>query len=403
MCAPLAVASCGGVDFEDGVIACGDAGCPPGMACATDGLCYTDLPDAPTPGTPSDGAPDSALALATGGESGLQLQVSCGESLTSAWTVADMDVDDLAWGDTNGDGAPELAVIESDGPVSLVAVTLEGPATLWTSPKPKAQIVEVADVTGDGFDDLLVGYDKAATELYASNGQGGFSLAWVGELAPDAQSFALADYDGDGDLDLAAAVEHGVARVFRNTGGAFEAVWASEEKVAKGVAWGDHDGDGRYDLALGGDGPARLLVQVAGDDDDDDFSFATVWESTEFRDLSIVSFDDFDGDGDGDLSFGGKPTDLLFRNDGGEFTLVWLEERDKGGRGEDPSTQAMAWTDVNGDGLRDLYAGREDAPDELLIHDGTTLSAVVSLPETQTRAAAWQRLSEPAAAVCAQP
>lgn len=55
-------AGCFGVEFDDGVIACGSAGCPDGLTCAVDGYCYRDPADGdPAPDDPS-GDPVSCAA-----------------------------------------------------------------------------------------------------------------------------------------------------------------------------------------------------------------------------------------------------------------------------------------------------------------------------------------------------
>lgn len=43
-CAATLTAACFSPDLPDGAIACGEAGCPIGMLCHTDGLCYRDPP-----------------------------------------------------------------------------------------------------------------------------------------------------------------------------------------------------------------------------------------------------------------------------------------------------------------------------------------------------------------------
>jgi hypothetical protein len=52
--AALAMTACFDPEIQDGVVACGNAGCPDGMTCAADGFCYGD----PPPGGGEPGDPD---------------------------------------------------------------------------------------------------------------------------------------------------------------------------------------------------------------------------------------------------------------------------------------------------------------------------------------------------------
>ncbi len=66
---------------------------------------------------------------------------------------------------------------------------------------------------------------------------------------------AWGDYDNDGDLDILLTGSFGgpVARVYRNTGGAFVDIGAGLTGVQNGsVAWGDYDNDGDLDILLTG-------------------------------------------------------------------------------------------------------------------------------------------------------
>jgi len=128
----------------------------------------------------------------------------------------------------------------------------------------------VGDIDGDGDLDVFAG-GQSRPGRYPESGS---SAIWTddgGTLRRSAEAsrpFAsaglvsgatLVDLDGDGDLDLALAVEWGPVRIFRNDGGHFEEVTLSMGLADRTGGWtgivaGDLDGDGRMDLAVGNSG-----------------------------------------------------------------------------------------------------------------------------------------------------
>src|SRR5262245_11685914 len=77
--------ACFSPDLKDGVIPCGEAGCPDGMECAADGYCYRDPPD----GVEVDaGGGDASFALAVGNRSGAnRVYASCAGEMTEVWSA----------------------------------------------------------------------------------------------------------------------------------------------------------------------------------------------------------------------------------------------------------------------------------------------------------------------------
>ena len=160
--------------------------------------------------------------------------------------------------------------------------TTDGPDVLFTSPEPRhSQAVAWGDVDGDGDLDLAVGngvfpsassrlnlgqYNRA-DQLYLNNGRGQFTahdLAAEPAGADDTRGLAWGDWDGDGDLDLAAAngskaggpqpnlVYENVGGVLRYATGEEALGWQSaESRLSSSTGWGDWDGDGDLDLAFG--------------------------------------------------------------------------------------------------------------------------------------------------------
>ncbi len=118
-----------------------------------------------------------------------------------------------------------------------------------------AQGIDVGDVDGDGWVDLVVARGSGSDGLFLNDRAGGFS---PGIAIPDSSNTsngcALGDVDGDGDLDVVFATDT-QARFHRWSGGAFEATahLFGASNVGLSVALGDLDGDGDLDCVEGTD------------------------------------------------------------------------------------------------------------------------------------------------------
>ncbi len=192
-------------------------------------------------------------------------------------------------------------------------------------------------------------------------------------------SVDLADYDGDGDLDvlitgrsgeffftkvycqsrrvlattIGETVRYDTIRVFLEPTTNLADVWQGAAK------WGDYDGDGDADVLVSG------RTTLSGSD-----NIAPITRLYEFRNGQFVedtrsdfvdvfagdiAWGDYDGDSDLDVVVIGAtgtappyvPATRLYRNDGGLFSVVPTNL-------PDVSLGAVAWSDVDGDGDLDL-------------------------------------------------
>src|SRR6266516_987987 len=192
-----------------------------------------------------------------------------------AWTCS------LASADFNGDGSPDLAVMDS---VAKTIAILLGDGTGHFAPAGGSpghvngtpRSVVAADVNGDGRPDLVVPVANSSgrvtgIEVLLGDGSGGFSEAPgspVSILAGADISVAVADLDGDGKADLAVAnTQKNEISVLRGAGtGAFGPLTTvGSARNPHDIAIGDFDGNGKPDLAaLVSNGVAVLLGDGLG-------------------------------------------------------------------------------------------------------------------------------------------
>lgn len=174
--------------------------------------------------------------------------------------VADVP-DDVAAGDFNEDGIPDL--VAAFGDARFVRVYRGGPggaivpvSGLLLASGPRA--LAVGDLNDDGHLDVAAALpDNGHVAILRGDGTG--QLSPIAECAPGTgggapRSLSIGDFDGDDDVDIAATVQTSVS-VMHRSGGSF-CVGASETiplpaGSAVRVGAGDLDNDGVLDLLVG--------------------------------------------------------------------------------------------------------------------------------------------------------
>lgn len=268
------------------------------------------------------------------------------------------DPQGVAVGDFNGDGKLDIAVSNVDSfTVSVFLGNGDGTFTLATTlptdvyPEP----IAVGDFNGDGKLDLVVGNTWSNTlGVYLGNGNGTFGPARTIAMAGAPYGLAVADLNHDGKLDLivtdgsSISVPNQTIEVLLGKGdGSFQTpttytVGANPQAIA--IA--DFNGDGYLDLAIANyDGNSVSILLGRGDG-----TFGAASNVATNRGPRSLVVSDFNGDGKLDLAsannVSGDISILLGRGDGtfAPATNIWTGS---------PAT-FLAVADFNGDGKPDL-------------------------------------------------
>ncbi len=192
------------------------------------------------------------------------------------------------------------------------------------------------------------------------------SAAWgLGDL-PRGDTLAVADFDGNGKVDVLYGAGTGV--LLRNTGTRFEVKadsGISYRPGRVGPALADFDGDGKLDLFVPqADGKCKLF-RGAGNGT---FADATAVSGDLARPIPgavTAAWGDFDNDGHPDLLVGClRGVNRFYKNNGnGTFTD---RTADLGFTARVFNTQAAAFADLNGDGQLDLILANEGLESAIL-------------------------------------
>jgi len=294
-----------------------------------------------------------------------------------------------AFADIDGDGDLDAFIGGQDGTVSFYRNTETKPAPVFLADETGNPFTGIdvgsratpalADIDGDGDLDAFVGDDSGYVNLLLNVGSAVEpDLSFLGPvLIVDSDAApALADIDGDGDLDAFIGEGTGEIRFFRNTGTSVSGNFVERPVLSPlaGIDVGlnaaptfvDIDGDADLDTFLGAADGKVYFLQNNGNPVSPSLVVNQAGNPLSAFDLgsyAVPTFTDLDGDGDSEAYVGQNLGQVPLLRNTGSKTLPSFEADLVGnplGDVDVGTRSAPTFADLDGDGDLDAFVGGND-------------------------------------------
>ncbi len=244
--------------------------------------------------------------------------------------------------------------------------------------------VRAADLDGDGDLDIILANEGPPNTILLNDGQGNFTNGTIGNLPQenhDSEDVAIADFNGDGHLDLVFCSEDDIVLGFTNvheyyfgdgTGSFTPAGYQPPDTEANAVIVAEINGDTFPDLLFGNNGGTGVLINTGSEGT---FSEAPERVPQINRTTQDLAMADVDGDLDLDLFEGNENGNLLHINDGTGFFTDETTARLP--QGLNLETRKVTFGDVDNDDDLDIFLSNvgfipgKNRQNRLFINDGT--------------------------------
>lgn len=301
--------------------------------------------------------------------------------------------------DLDGDGDLDVALGSLGGVIRILLNDGGGRFTdsglaLYNGSGNNTSALAIGDVNGDDLPDLIAanspqtGTADQRDRIWLNDGNGGFTLDPDFLDDQNGSAIAVADVDGDDDLDILIGNgnsdlgDPGENSLWLNDGfGNFTEVNTFGIGNTKSFALADFNGDTHLDVFIGktGNEPNRLwLGDGAG-------NFSPTAQGIGSSRTNVCIAFDFDGVNGPDVFCGNfNQGSTLWLNDGSGFFT------DSGNNFGSNSTRSAAAVDADGDGIRDLFIGNgvnNPDPDQVRTNNGSAVFTFLqSLGDERTAA-----------------